>query len=321
MNNRFLTITILLISSTLTLEGCSGDNSSFTDPAVTNAVSNEVQTQVPDQNSLTISAEKIAVEALNYNGEAVVVTALVADRNNNPVPDNTAIRFLTNGGSIEPQCLTVNGACTVTWTEQYPTPGVNAPGNFEAIIIGYTSGEESFTDLNDNGLYDAGEPFTDISEPFFDINNNGTRDANTEEFIDADLDNTFDTADGLFTGTPCIGDNTVCNRVSTLIWGRRDIVLSSGSAAITQLTGTFPTTDDTTAIFTFSITDVNGKVMADGTTVAISTTGGSVTTTSIDLAPGQTNISIQYTTATPVGNDSITIEVTSPKGFVKSTTF
>lgn len=307
MNNFFLKKLILITSSTLFVASCGGDNA-FETPSTTGGVS-DVQTQVPDQNSLTISAEKIAVEALSYNGETMVVTVHAADRNNNPVPDNTPIRFLTNGGSIEPQCLTAGGVCTVTWTEHDPTPAT-----FEAIVLAYTYGEESFTDLNDNGLYDSGEPFTDISEPFFDINNDGLRDASTEEFVDADGDNVFDDKDGLFTGTPCVGDNTVCNRVSTLIWDRRDIVLSASSATITSLSGSFPATDDTATTFIFDITDTNGNVMPDGTTVKVEATGGSVANGSITLVPGQSRISVRYTTSTPAGGDSITITTETPNG-------
>lgn len=320
MNNRFLTILTLITSSTLFMVGCS-DTDAFNNTAATDAASNEVQTQVPDQDSLTLSVEKIAVEALDFNGEAVTVTVYVADRNNNPVPDNTAIKFLTNGGAVEPQCLTTGGACSVIWTEQDPTPGVDGvPGNFEAIILAYTTGEESFTDSNDNGLYDAGEPWTDITEPFFDTNDDGERDPIIDEFVDADNDNTFDIADGLFTGTPCIGDNTVCNRVSTLIWDRTDIVLSDSSAAITWLSGAFPGTVNTAANFTFQITDVNGKFMADGTTIIASTTGGTIAPSTITLAPGQTEISLKYISGDPVGGDSITIEVKSPSGLITSGT-
>ena len=319
MNNHFLSTIPLLASSTLFVSACS-DDSPFIDPGTTGAASNEVQTQIPDQDSLTLSIEKTAVEALSFNGETVTVTAYVADRNNNPVPDNTAINFLTNGGSVEPRCLTTDGVCSVIWTEQDPTPGVGAAvGNYEAIIIAYTVGEESFVDsLNDNGLYDLGEQFTDISEPFFDINDDGVRDeslGSPEIFVDADNDGIFDTADGIFTGTPCVGDNTVCNRISTLIWGRTDIVLSSSGAIITLFSGTFPSTVNTSAFLTFDITDIHGKRMADGTEVKISSGGGTVTPSAISLANGQTSITIKYTTGDPVVND-ITIEVKSPSGLI-----
>lgn len=320
MNNHFLTTIPLLASSTLFVSACS-DDSPFIDPDTTAAANNEVQTQIPDQDSLTLSIEKIAVEALSFNGETVTVTAYVADRNNNPVPDNTAINFLTNGGSVEPRCLTTDGVCSVIWTEQDPTPGVGeAVGNYEAIIIAYTVGEESFVDsLNDNGLYDLGEQFTDISEPFFDINDDGVRDeslGSPEIFVDADGDKIFDTADGLFTGTPCVGDNTVCNRTSTLIWDRQDIVLSSSGATITHFSGVFPLAAKTSATFIFDITDIHGKYMADGTNVRVTSDGGTVTPAAISLANGQTRITVKYTTADPVVSNDITIEVETPSGLI-----
>jgi hypothetical protein len=50
-------------------------------------------------------------------------------------------------------------------------------------MIAVTSGEEGFTDTNNNGVYDQGEEFDDLTEPFVDSNDNGTWDAN-ERFID-----------------------------------------------------------------------------------------------------------------------------------------
>jgi len=307
MKNYFIKVFITVASCTFFLASCGSGNSAFEDPAT----SSDIKTQIPDQDSLTVTVEKVALEGLDFNGEELTVTVQSADRNNNPVPDNTAIRFITNGGSVEPQCLTVNGECTVTWTEHDPTPP-----SLRAIILAYTSGEESFTDLNGNDKFDAGEPFTDISEPFFDINNNGVRDAATEEFVDADNDNTFDTADGLFTGQPCVGDNTVCNRVNALIWDRQIIILSDSTADISITSGSLPTSTDTPVSLNILVTDVNGNAMADGTAVKISTTGGSATPATVTLAPGQTTFTIQYTSGSTAGNESLTIEVTSPSGLV-----
>jgi hypothetical protein len=50
-------------------------------------------------------------------------------------------------------------------------------------MIAVTSGEEGFTDSNNNGTYDQGEQFDDLTEPFVDSNDNGTWDPN-ERFID-----------------------------------------------------------------------------------------------------------------------------------------
>ena len=320
MNNRFNIKHTLVIASAVLLSNCSEDSPFDTSSASgTNEIPavNDVITQIPDQNSLSLAFDKLAVEALNREGDTVIATVYVADRNNNPVPDNTAIRFETNGGHIEPQCLTEDGACTVTWTEHDPTPTT-----YKAIVIAYTTGEESFTDLNDNNMYDSGESFTDISEPYFDINENATRDPNTEGFIDADNDNVFDVADGLFTGTPCVGDNTVCNRTSTLIWTSGSIQLSGSYADNTSLSGSLPATINTTATVTVTVLDINGNPMADGTTVSISSSDGTVSPTTWSFAPLQSQFILQYTTGATAGiKETLTIEVTSPSGAITSTLF
>ncbi len=41
-------------------------------------------------------------------------------------------------------------------------------------IVAITTGEEAFNDFNNNGEYDAGEPFWDLGEPFLDVNDNNT---------------------------------------------------------------------------------------------------------------------------------------------------
>jgi hypothetical protein len=50
-------------------------------------------------------------------------------------------------------------------------------------MIAVTSGEEGFTDSNNNGVFDQGEAFDDLTEPFVDSNDNGTWDPD-ERFID-----------------------------------------------------------------------------------------------------------------------------------------
>lgn len=59
----------------------------------------------------------------------------------------------------------------------------NNPRDNLVTMIAVTSGEEGFTDSNNNGTYDQGEVFDDLTEPFVDSNDNGTWDAD-ERFID-----------------------------------------------------------------------------------------------------------------------------------------
>ena len=50
-------------------------------------------------------------------------------------------------------------------------------------VLAYTNGEEEFTDKNENGQYDKGEPFVDLGEPFLDTNDDGIWQS-SEKFVD-----------------------------------------------------------------------------------------------------------------------------------------
>ena len=181
--------------------------------------------------------------------------------------------------------------------------------------------------LNDNDKYDFGETFGDIPEPFFDVDQNGVRDGSVgslETFVDGNGNNQYDVADGVYTGSACVGDNTVCDRTTLLIWQTRKIILSGSVAAITpDPANTFPGAPDTTTTFFFDIEDNFNHPMPDGTTVEIKVNGdGEVANPSINLVPGQTQITVTYTSPDPVGGgDSITIDVESPAGLITSQTF
>src|SRR6218665_515449 len=76
------------------------------------------------------------------------------------------------------------------------TPTNNPRDNLVSMIA-ITSGEEAFDDLNNNGVYDEGEPFTDLTEPFVDNNDNGTWDKG-ERYVDANANGTWDGKNGKF---------------------------------------------------------------------------------------------------------------------------
>ena len=175
-----------------------------------------VTTGIPDQNSFSLSATVLAPEAWGYDGVTSVITARLADRFNNPVPDGTAVTFTTEGGSIESSCTTTNGACSVTWTSQNPRPcgetlgsvpvelnaslGPNVcqqesgsppansvdpaagfaplgqPYGGRVTILATAVGEESFIDGNGNGVFDDGDIMTDLPEAWLDENEDGGRD-------------------------------------------------------------------------------------------------------------------------------------------------
>jgi len=272
-----------------------------------------VPTGIADENSFTIGRIPAAVEGLGFNDVESEVVVHVADRHNHPVPDDTVIRFLTNGGSIQPSCTTVDGTCTVIWKSQNPRPGGLNPGvPGRAVILAYTEGEESFLDMNDNDAHDAGEIIRDITEPFIDHNLSGGHDAD-EEFVDYDGDLTFDPADGVYTGESCIGDNTVCRHSRLFVWGST-IITMSGSAFnfAYNPAAPSPNTDDIVPI-SVTITDINGNEMPADTKVDFSAADGQVAPSSITVpASGQRIFTINYTAPTAAGNDSLTVKVTGP---------
>ena len=71
-------------------------------------------------------------------------------------------------------------------------------------MIAITTGEEAFDDTNNNGKYDQGEGFDDLTEPFVDSNDNGTWDEG-ERYVDTNGNGKWDGKNGVYDA-------------STLIW-------------------------------------------------------------------------------------------------------
>lgn len=89
-------------------------------------------------------------------------------------------------------------------------PCVNNPRDRLVTMIAVTSGEEGFSDDNNNGVRDANEPYDDLTEPFVDSNDNGTRDA-SEPYIDVNGNTKWD------------GKNQTWD-ANTLIWTQERIL-------------------------------------------------------------------------------------------------
>jgi hypothetical protein len=90
-----------------------------------------------------------------------------------------------------------------------PTLTLNPRDNLVAMIA-VTSGEEGFIDVNNNGKWDTGEPFDDLTEPFVDSNDNGTWDPD-ERWIDTNGNGRWDGKNGLWDA-------------NTLIWVQERII-------------------------------------------------------------------------------------------------
>ena len=224
-----------------------------------------ISTGIPDQDSFSLSTSVFNPEAWNIDGTEVTITARLADAFNNPAPDGTAVAFTTEGGSIDPSCVTLNGKCEVIWRSQFPRPEgkellieLQAPDVTDimgqkyggrATILATAIGEESFPDFNGNGQFDMGEmaAFTgnnisgkpyDLKEAFVDHNEDDLynpsegSDVNSsgalEEFIDFNSSTAFDGKDLEYNGSLC-GDATNCSPEKSINVRGSLVLVMSGS--------------------------------------------------------------------------------------------
>ena len=275
-----------------------------------------ITTGVPTQPSFSLSASTFNVEGWDIDGAATILTARMADHFSNPVPDGTAVNFISEGGKVEGSCLTTTkpigsgnegGVCSVTLVSQ-----ALRPSNGRVTVLAFAIGEEGFIDLNSNGwadrspneLVDANGNSTDLGEAFVDFNEDNVRDAN-EPFVDFNSDGIFQAVgDGKFNGVLC--DETAPNRSSAgtcsptkslHVRGHVAIVLSGSHPVISldqsplQLdhcvnSGVFNNTPRT---LTFTLSDLHGNVMPAGTKVEFASTNGTIVAQGGDYPVGNSN--------------------------------
>lgn len=230
-----------------------------------------ISTGIADQNSFSLSVDKFNPEALGYDGEEVTFFVNAADHFNNPVPDNTAVSFTTEAGSVDPFCVTTNGSCSVKWrsTGERPADG-------RVTVLASMQGEESFVDSNGNGLLDDGESFDDLAETYRDDNFDGTFDAagtgGTDELQDYNENGKWEDKDGEYSGLLCNPTNTVvkCSEDKNVYVSDSLEIVMSGSKAVIDRPSTVTISSRASAAFDVSFADLNGQPLPAGSTVDVS---------------------------------------------------
>jgi len=283
-----------------------------------------ITTGLPDQDSVSLAVSCNNVEAWDIDGTEVDVTVRLSDRYNNPVPDGTAVTFNTEGGNVLGSCSTTttasqSGLCTVTWTSSNPRP---ADGR--STIIATAIGEETFVDVNANGIFDANDTWTDLAEAFRDDNENGVYDIG-EVFLDFNQDQVRNDGDTQFNGLLCVGPGSPANGCSAnqkLTVSAENLIIMSGSTAkISDSTGgdnftPLPSVLAGGGSITFSIGDFRDQPLPEGTTISAQVSSGltlgnprsyTVPCTTVD---GRLNYSF-FVTATAPGQLTLTVEVPS----------
>lgn len=301
-----------------------------------------VSVGLPDQDSASLSVGTLNIEGWNYDGTQTTLTMALGDVFNNPVPDGTAVNFITEGGVIGTvdgalgpvgSCLTVNSKCSVALSSQNPRPA-----NGRVSVLAYAVGEESFTDTNGDGAVTLASEFAGIGqgtgEAFLDSDFDGARDAN-ELFLDFDGDKIFDVVDAQYNGSMCTG--AFCStRKTTHVFKNVEIVFSASDASISiapaggDLGGCMTVPAVTPSVhFTVRVQNSNGNPMPAGTTVTITAANGTLVGDTSYVVPNSSDVvlapqlsfdlvndcaefGVGKLDATPSGN--LKVVVKTPKG-------
>lgn len=310
-----------------------------------------VTTGAATQNSASLSATKLSIEASNTDGITTLLTMRVADRLGNPVPNGTSVNFVATAGLVTGSCTTVASACSVTYTSQG-----TRPSNGRVAILAYLDGEESFVDLNGDNIWQSGETFYGAGKAYIDENEDGVW-ASGEQIIDTSTNsaacvNATNTYPAIVStcGSSTIWSSAIRVRKQTII------TLATSNAAIACVTRSVgqpsgyvtssncaTTPGRSTSGFTVFVHDanINGNnrgnqfgasglynAMPTGTTVsaAISTTGAVCTVTAVSPnavlnSPNGDLHDIVLSGAADCATVNIAVTVTSPAGTITTQTY
>ena len=309
-----------------------------------------VSTGLPIQKSMSLSASSANFEGDGYDNEKIDVTVLLADQYGNPVSDNTAVNFVTEGGAIGTSalggCTTTNGACTVPLRSQ-----AFRPTNGRVTVLAYAQGIETFTDLNGDGQYSctdyrdssgnkpavyrplvdtcvagAGEPFEDMGDAFLDTEWDNKGYTATEGDRPFPFNHATYTSDpnkqwGLnyirrsievvFSGSFARATRQVCSSL-----GCRDWVATDGTANTIAGAAGAGCAPRQLAV---RIADKNNNPMPNGTTVSATANKLTVSAVSPDNIASTNAIggTTHFLTVTPEAScaaGDITLQVKTPKG-------
>jgi hypothetical protein len=293
-----------------------------------------VSTGLPDQDGFSIAAATLNPEAYTANNQTVPISVALNDLFNNPVRDGVSVSFVTEGGTIDAQCTTVNGGCTVNWVSNG-----DRPFDGRTTITAFTVGEESFVDANGNGLYDSGEAFGDVDEPLFDADENGVRSNGLkcpgetspaaprciEEFEDFNSNSSYDLANGAFNGTRCA---TGCSADNSLfVWTETVLVMAQSAASLRVTPGSISIPQDGTVAVLLEVfgtmPDGSEQPMPAGTTIDVTTDVGTINGDSSfsvvnTNAPGPTFYVVTVADSGDAESGSFRVKVTSPLGLETS---
>ncbi len=242
MNKSLIHTFLLVTSSAFLVASCGEDNTSF----ISTSTGTSANSGIISQKNFSVLTADVAPKVIDattgvFSKTDVEITAYVGDRNNQRLSDSHTINFAAEYGLIEPSCVTKDGSCSVTWSA-IKRPAVGGPGDDGVVTItAYAIGEESFTDVNGNNLFDDADGilFDDLEEPFVDANENNIFDAG-DVILDVVSTNdpsganaAHDYADGFLNSPACI-HTSLCGQAQTVsVFADVSMTLVNGTASRT----------------------------------------------------------------------------------------
>ena len=274
---------------------------------------------VPNDIHFTLASDVFNLPGLFYTNRQANISAYVGDRfGNYNVLENTTISFYAESGAIDRNSLLdATGATSVVFRTQNPAPGdvvptatenalcsylattyaisvysgtacsAGHPRNGWASITASVNGEEAFIDSNGNGMYDGGEPFTDTAqEAFVDVNDSGAWNDGPnypgpdqrELYIDDNNNSLYDGADGVWDSS-----KTIFEGITLLITGQPSYMELYNSTDGTNSVGTI--LPASSKCYKVLVADQNLNPLSPGTTIAISSDGGTLNGTTSETLP------------------------------------
>ena len=290
-----------------------------------------VSTGLPDQNSITAGPVTLNPEVWLYDNVNVEIVFQAADHFNNFVPDGTVVYFTTKWGAIDDSCSIKDGVCSVIWRSGNPRPGydevMDDPDKALVSILAFCIGEESFSDMNGNGFFDAEDIFdvsTDRAEPFRDDDGNGIRDS-SEPWWDFNDNGIYDSEpNGIYNGTLCSDSAEEMGLCTTELVYVQDptitFAMSNSYANISFSQDIIDLRGDQSQTVWISVSDTFGNPLPMGTKILVTTSNGSIASESNFTIPNTLQSPHEYPiTLRPFYADNVTsgfleVTVTSPNG-------
>lgn len=138
---------------------------------------------LPSQLNFSLAQGTINIEGYDLQGTPNTYTVIASDRLGNPVPDGTAINFVTEAGQVQAIKQTATSDKGIASTTANFVTADPVPADGRVTVVAYALGEKSFFDLNGNNVYDLGEDFQDLGDIYLDRKFDGLYSGTEDQFI------------------------------------------------------------------------------------------------------------------------------------------